>query len=109
MSHIYENPVETEVDPLARIMSVCVNTQKYARYICIRAQRTLCVTCRITMKSEATSSTAIANYSKILPLKYTTIERFDKYIKNDKKIKIFFRLVLFKYLMLRGLGNPCKM
>jgi len=35
MSHTYENPVETKVDLLVRIMSVCVNTQKYARYICI--------------------------------------------------------------------------
>jgi len=76
MSHIYGNHVETEVDLLARILSVCVNIQKFARYTCIRTQRTLCVTWQITMKSQAACSTAIANYLKILPLKYTLIERF---------------------------------
>jgi hypothetical protein len=86
MNHIYENPVETEVDLLVRILSVSVNIKKYARYICARTQRTLCVTYRITIGSQAASSTALVNYSKTLPLKYTTIERFDKYIKNDEKI-----------------------
>jgi len=85
LSRIYENPVETEVVLLARILLVCVNIQTHARYICIRTQRTLCVTCSITLKSQAACSTATANYSKILPLKYTTIERFDKCIENDKK------------------------
>jgi len=47
------------------------------------------------MKSQAASSTAIANYSKILPLKFTTIERFDKYIENDKKIKNIFQAGFF--------------
>jgi len=28
MNHIYENPVETEVDLVARILSVCVNIKK---------------------------------------------------------------------------------
>jgi hypothetical protein len=44
-------------------------------YICARTQRTLCVTSRITMESQEASSTALVNYSKILPLKYATIER----------------------------------
>jgi len=74
MSYIYGNLVETEVDLLARMLTVCVNIKKYARYICIRTQRTVCVTCSITMKSQADSSTATANYSKILTLKYTAIE-----------------------------------
>jgi hypothetical protein len=30
MSHIYENPLETEVDLIARISPVCVNIKKYA-------------------------------------------------------------------------------
>jgi len=76
MNNIYWNPVETEVDLIAGILSVCVNTQKYARYICARTQRILCVTPRITMQSQAASSTAIVNYSIILPLKFTTIEVF---------------------------------
>ena len=67
MRHIYETPVETVVDLIARILSVCVNIQKYARYICARTQRTLCVTSRITMKSQAASSTALVNYSTIFP------------------------------------------
>jgi len=28
MSHIYDNPVETEVSLIARILSVCVNIKK---------------------------------------------------------------------------------
>jgi len=70
MSHIYDNPVETEVGLIAR---VCANIQQYARHICDRKQRTLGVTCRITMKSQAASSTALVNYSIILQLKFTTI------------------------------------
>jgi len=31
------------------------------------------------------SSTALVNYSKILALKYKTINRFEKYIYNDTK------------------------
>jgi len=76
VNHIYENPVETEVGLIARIMSVCVNIQKYARYICARTQWTLCITSRITMKSQAASSTALVNYSIIFPLKFTTINVF---------------------------------
>jgi hypothetical protein len=57
---------------MARILSVCVNMQIYARYICARSQRTFCVTSRITVMTQADSSTALANYSKILLLKYTT-------------------------------------
>jgi len=79
MNHIYENPVETKVDLIARILSVCVNIKKYARYICIRTQRTLYVTSRITMMPEAASSTDLVNYSIILPLKFTTIDVFETY------------------------------
>jgi len=42
------------------------------------------------MKSQAASSIAIVNYSKILPLKYTTMEGFNKYSKNDKKNLKYF-------------------
>jgi len=70
MNHIYENPVETQVYLKARILSLCVNIKKYARYICSRTQRTLCATSRITMKSQAASSTALVNYSIIFPLQY---------------------------------------
>ena len=60
----------------------------------------MCVTSSITMKSQAASSTALVNYSKILPPK-CTIDSFDKYINNDpKKLEMFFRLVFFKYSML---------
>jgi len=76
MNHFYENPVETKMDLISRILSVCVNIEKYARYICARKQRTLCVTSRITMMSQAASSTALVNYSIILPLKFTTIYVF---------------------------------
>ena len=90
MGHISENPVETEVDMSARILSVCVNIQIRARYICARTQRTMWATSRTAMKSRAASSTVIANYSKILPLKFTTIDRFDKYITDDKKKLKYF-------------------
>jgi len=73
MTHIYENPVETEVELVARILSMCVNIKKYTRYICARTQRTLCVTSSIIMKSQAGGSTALANYSIIFPLKFATI------------------------------------
>jgi hypothetical protein len=33
MNDIYENPVETEVDLIARILSVYINIKKYAMYI----------------------------------------------------------------------------
>jgi len=82
MRHIYETPVETVVDLIARILSVCVNIQKYARYICARTQRTLCVTSRITMKSQAASSTALVNYSIIFPQKFTNL--FLNYLNKDK-------------------------
>jgi hypothetical protein len=72
MSHIYENPVETQVDLIDRILSLCVNIKKYTRYFCDRKQQTLCVTSRIAMKSQAASSTALVNYSIIFPLKFTT-------------------------------------
>jgi hypothetical protein len=69
INDIYLNPKVTEVDLIARILSVCVNIQKYAKYICDRMQRTLCVNSRITIKSRAASSTALVNYSIILTLK----------------------------------------
>jgi len=100
MNHLYENPVETEVNLIARILSVCVNIKKYARYYCARKQRTLCVTSRITMTSQAASSTARVNYS-IFPLKFTTVNVCYKYINNDtKKLEMLFRLVFFKYSIL---------
>ena len=71
MSLIYENPVETEVDLIARITSVCENIKKYTIYMCACMHQTECVTSNITVKSQATSSTAFVNNSKILPLKYT--------------------------------------
>jgi len=76
MIRIYDNPVETEVDLTATILSVCVNINKYARYICARTLRTLCGTSRITMKSQTDSSTALLNYSIIFPLKFTAINVF---------------------------------
>jgi hypothetical protein len=79
MSHIYKNPVETEVNMLVRILSVSVNIQKHATYFCIQTQRSVWLTCKIIMKSQAASSTAIAKYSKILQMNNTTIERFDQY------------------------------
>jgi hypothetical protein len=73
-------------------------------YICARTQRYS----NIKMKSQAASSTVFVSYSKILLLKYTTIDRFEKYTYNDeKKLKRFYRLVYVKYLMLRGLRNTC--
>ena len=74
ISHIHDNPVETEVHLIARISSLCVNVKKFARYICGRTQRTLCVTSSITMKSQAGGSTALVNYSIIFPLKFTKIK-----------------------------------
>jgi len=85
MNHIYEYPVEREVGLIARVLSVCVKTKKYAKYIGARTQRSLCVTSRITMKWQAASSTALVNYSIIFPLKFTTINVFYKYIKKDAK------------------------
>jgi len=61
MNHIYENPVETEVDLVARIISVYVNIKKYTRYISTRTQRTLCVTSSITIKSQAGGSVQLGS------------------------------------------------
>ena len=36
MSHVYENPVETEVDQVARIL-FSLSIEIYARYICARS------------------------------------------------------------------------
>jgi hypothetical protein len=108
MSHINENPVENEVDLMARIASVFANIKKYVMYISSRTQRTLCVADSVTIKSQAVTSTALVNYSKILPLKYTKINRFKKYIYNDtNKFKMIYMLVYFKYLMLRVMRNSC--
>jgi hypothetical protein len=41
-------------------------------YIGARRQRIFCVTSSIKMKSQAASSRAFVNYSKLLLLKYTT-------------------------------------
>ena len=77
-------------------------------YICAPRQRTFVITSSITMKSQAYSSKALANNSKILPLNYTKIDRFEKYIYNDtKKFKMLNMVVYFKYLVLRSLRNPC--
>jgi len=104
MSHIYENPVETVVDLIGRILSVCGDIQKYARYICARTQRTLCVTSGVTVKSQAASLTALVNYSIIFPLKFTTINVFLKYINKDKtNFRMLFSLVFFNCLVLRDL------
>ena len=46
------------------------------------------------MKSAAASSTALAYYLKIIPLKYTTIEKTVKYNESDMlNFKMLFRLV----------------
>jgi len=76
MNHIYENPVDTEVDLVATILSVCVNIKKYTRYIWARTQRTWFVTSSITMKSQAGGSKDLVNYSVIFPLKFKTINIF---------------------------------
>jgi len=109
ISHIHDNPVETEVHLIAWISSLCVNVQKFARYICAPTQRTLCVTSRITLKLQAAISTALVNYSKKkILLKYTKIVRFENYFNNyTTKFKMLFKLEFYKYLLLRGLGNPC--
>ena len=49
MFHIYQNPVQKEVDLIHRISSVCVNIKKYVMYFYARRQRTLVITSRITM------------------------------------------------------------
>ena len=106
ISYIHENPVETEVHLIARISSICVNIQIYARYIRCIMQWSLCVTSRITMKSQAASSTALVNYSIIFRLKFTTVNVFYKYINKDTKKKNgnIFRPVIFKYSMLWSLN-----
>jgi len=72
ISHIHDNPVETELHLIARMSSLCVYVQKFARYICAQKQRTFCVTSSITRKSQAIGSTALVNYS-IFALKFATI------------------------------------
>jgi hypothetical protein len=79
-SHIDENPVETEVDLITRRPSVCVNIQNYAMYVFALTQRTLCVAYSIIMKSQAPSSIALVNYSKILPQIYTTLNILENFI-----------------------------
>jgi hypothetical protein len=97
VSHIYENPVETEVDLIARISPVFVNFEKYVRYICTHSHRSLCVTSTMTMISQLARSTAVVNYSKIIQLKYTAVI-FAECVKNDStKFKILFKLEFFKY------------
>jgi hypothetical protein len=86
MSHIYKNPVETGKRLIARILSVNKVKQKCPRYVCDRTQQTLCITSWITLKSQAASSTALVNYSKILPLKCTTIETREIYLQRYEKI-----------------------
>ena len=60
-----------------------------------RMQRTLCITSWITMKLQAASSTALVNYLKILPLKYTTIDRSEKNIYDDTKK---FKCLIWRYI-----------
>jgi len=84
MNKYYRNSREILVDLLVTILPVCANIQKYARYICARTQRTLCVTSSFTMKSQAASSTDLVNYWIILLLKCTTIDVFLKYVNKDK-------------------------
>ena len=43
-----------------------------------RTQRSLCVVACITMLSYAVNSTRFLNYSKMLSLNYTTINKFEK-------------------------------
>jgi len=68
MSHIYENPLEREVDLIAIISSVCVNIQNQTRCICAPTHWTFSVTSTITMKLQTASTTAVVNYSMILQL-----------------------------------------
>jgi len=42
MSQIYENPVETEVGLMARMLSVYINIKKYAMYIWLCKLELLC-------------------------------------------------------------------
>jgi len=52
--------------------------------------------------------TALVNYSKIIALKYKTINSFEKYIYNEtKKFKIINMLVYFMHFTLRGLQKCC--
>jgi len=60
------------------------------------------------MRSQAASSTALVNYSKILALIFNNEWILEIYKqKCEKKYKMIFRLVFLEYLKLRGLGNPC--
>jgi hypothetical protein len=105
VSHIYENLVETEMDLIAIILPVCVNIKKYVRYICEHSQRSLCVTCRNTMKSQFDNSFEL--YDNISTKIYNN-KCILGHIKNKtKKLEMFFRLVFFKYLMLKILQNSC--
>jgi len=72
--------VATEVDLIARILSVCVNIKKHVMHFCARSQRTLRVTSSITMKSQSASLTALVSYSSIILLTYTARFRFKKYV-----------------------------
>ena len=50
------------------------------------------------MKSQAAISTALMNYSKIILLKYTTIDRDEKYVNNEPtKFKTLFSLETSEY------------
>jgi len=42
-----------EVDLLTGILSLCVHIQNYVRYICTGKQRTVCVSCRITIVTDS--------------------------------------------------------
>ena len=77
--------METEVDLIAIISSVCVNIQKQTRYIFARTQQSMCVISTITLKSQTVSARALVNYWILLQLKFTTIDVFWKYIKTNKK------------------------
>jgi len=105
ISHIHEKPVETKVHLIARISSLCVNVQKFARYICARTQRTVCVTSSITIKSQASwfdsSCELFDNISAGIYNNKCTIEIYEK--KNTKNLDKFFRLVYLKYSMLSSL------
>ena len=86
-----------------------VNIKKYGNCTCVPTHRKLCVHSSHTTKSQTASSTALLNYPKIFPLKYTTKCRFGKYIYNyTKQCKIIYMLVYFKYLMLRSLRKTCR-
>jgi hypothetical protein len=89
MIHICENLVITEGVVIPGILSILVNIQKFPMYFCDRKQRTWCVDSSITLMSQATSLASLVNYSKLLQLKYTKINKFENYsYKNRKKLKM---------------------